>query len=276
MKMDATVVGKALDLTYGKAVEGVPGVPGMESAEGLAKDYLNDEGSLEDRVNALIRYQVLKASTSGFVTGLGGILTLPVAIPANLASVMYLQLQMVAAIAHMGGYDVKSDRVRSVCYACLCGNAATDVLKGAGITIGRKLTERAIKQMSYEVIKKINQVVGFRMITKFGQTGAINLGKGIPLVGGIIGGTFDGTTTYAIGRVARGIFVTGDDAGEERAEGADDVVDLSGKVFDEEKPDGDGGWHALFRGEDEDKTPTKADERSRWARWKPPGRHRGR
>lgn len=50
MKLDSTVVGKALDLAYGKAVEGVPGVPGMESAEGLAKDYLNDGGSLEDRV----------------------------------------------------------------------------------------------------------------------------------------------------------------------------------------------------------------------------------
>jgi len=265
VKLDSTVVGKALDLAYGKAVEGVPGVPGMESAEGLAQDYLNDGGSLENRVNALIRYQVVKASTSGFVTGLGGILTLPIAIPANLASIMYLQLQMVAAIAHMGGHDVRSDRVRSVCYACLCGNAATDVLKGAGITIGRKLTEQAIKQLSYDVILKINQRVGFRLLTKFGQTGAINLGKGIPLVGGIIGGTFDGTTTYAIGRVARGIFVAGDEVGEERAKEADAVVDLSGEAFDEEKRDG--GWDAFFGGEDEDETPTKTEERGWWSRW---------
>lgn len=177
MKLDATIVGKALDLAYDKAVDGVPGVPGMESAEGLAKDYLNDPGSLEDAVNALIRYQVVKATTSGFVTGLGGLLTLPVAIPANLASIMYLQLQMVAAIARMGGHDVRSDRVRAVCYACLCGNAATDILKGAGITIGKKLTEQAIKQLSFDVILKINRAVGFRLFTKFGQTGVINLGK---------------------------------------------------------------------------------------------------
>ena len=188
MKLDATIVGKALDLAYDKAVDGVPGVPGMESAEGLAKDYLNDPGSLEDAVNALIRYQVVKATASGFVTGLGGLLTLPVAIPANLASIMYLQLQMVAAIARMGGHDVRSDRVRAVCYACLCGNAATDILKGAGITVGKKLTEQAIKQLSFDVILKINRAVGFRLFTKFGQTGVINLGKAIPLVGGVIGG----------------------------------------------------------------------------------------
>ncbi len=215
MKLDATTIGKALDLAYDKAVDGVPGVPGLGSAEGLAKDYLNDPGSLEDKVNILIRYQVLKATTSGFVTGLGGVLTLPVAIPANLASVMYLQLQTVAAIACMGGYDVRNDRVKTICYACLCGNGATDILKGAGITIGKKLTERAIERLSFEVIKKINQKVGFRLITKFGQTGAVNLGKVVPVVGGVIGGTFDGSTTYAIGRVAKSVFVTGDRASQD-------------------------------------------------------------
>lgn len=240
MKLDATIVGKALDLAYDKAVDGVPGVPGMESAEGLAKDYLNDSRSLEDQVNTLIRYQVLKATTSGFVTGLGGVLTLPVAIPANLASIMYLQLQMVAAIACIGGHDVRSDRVKTICYACLCGNGATDILKGAGITIGKKLTERAIKGLSFEVIKKINQKVGFRLITKFGQTGAINLGKAVPLVGGVVGGTFDGSTTYAIGRVARSVFITGgeesnaqqhEEVKEDIFEGLSDV--LLGKVGEE-------------------------------------------
>jgi hypothetical protein len=68
VKLDATVVGKVLDLAYDRAVDGVPSVPGLESAEGLAQDYLNDPMPLEDQVDALIRYQVLKASTSGFVT----------------------------------------------------------------------------------------------------------------------------------------------------------------------------------------------------------------
>ncbi len=127
--------------------------------------------------------------------------------------------QMVAAIASMGGHDVRNDRVRAVCYASLCGNAGVEILKGAGLTIGKKLTEQAIKQLSFEAIKKINQAVGFRMVTKFGQTGAINLGKAVHLVGGVIGGAFDGTTTYAIGRVAKNMFVTGGEAsGEEQPE----------------------------------------------------------
>ncbi len=235
MKLDATTMGKALDLAYDKAVDGVPGIPGLESAEGLARDYLNDPGSLEDKVNTLIRYQVLKATTSGFVTGLGGILTLPVAIPANLVSIMYLQLQMVAAIAHMGGHDVRNDRVKTVCYTCLCGNGATDILKGAGITVGKKLTERAIKGLSFEVINKINQKVGFRLLTKFGQTGVINLGKAVPVVGGVIGGTLDGSTTYAIGRVAKSVFVTGDKVSDDEqvheTRETDIFEDLSDSAF---------------------------------------------
>lgn len=207
MQLDSTTFTKALDVAYDKAVDGISGVPGLEAAEDLAKDYLNDDGSLEDQIDTLIRYQVLKASTSGFVTGMGGVLTLPVTIPANLVSVMYIQLQTVAAIAYMGGHDLHSDKVKTVCYTCLCGNAATDVLKGAGITVGKKLTEKAIQQLSFEVIKKINQAVGFRLLTKFGQTGVVNLGKGIPLVGGVVGGAFDGTTTYGIGRIAKTIFI---------------------------------------------------------------------
>ncbi len=219
MQLDSTTITKALDVAYDKAVEGIPGVPGVEAAEDLAKDYLNDEGSLSDQVDTLIRYQVVKASASGFLTGLGGLLTLPITLPTNLISVMYIQLQTVAAIAHMGGYDVRSDKVKTVCYACLCGNAATDVLKGAGITVGRKLTEKAIQRLSFEVIKKVNAGVGLRLVTKFGQTGVINLGKGIPLVGGVVGGAFDGTTTYGIGSVAKNIFVGTDETPQEEGAG---------------------------------------------------------
>lgn len=226
MPLDSTTLMKALDLTYDKVVDGMPGVPGMQSVEELAEDYLNDYGPFEDKVDALIQYQVLKATTSGFVTGLGGLLTLPVAIPTNLISVMYLQLQMVAAIAHMGGYNAHNDRVKTVCYTCLCGESGINVLKGAGITVGKKLTERAIRSLSIQTIKKINQTVGFRLITKFGQTGVLNLGKAVPIVGGVIGGAFDGTTTYTIGKVAKSVFITGVEASRDAPERDEEEFDI--------------------------------------------------
>ena len=126
---------------------------------------------------------------------------------ANLASVMYVQIRMIAAIAHMGGHDLKNDKVKSLVYACLAGNTAKDILKDIGIVVGTKLTTQAIKSISGKTIVAINQKIGFRLLTKFGEKGAINLGKAIPLVGGIIGGTVDSVTTNTIGNIARDTFI---------------------------------------------------------------------
>lgn len=89
------------------------------------------------------------------MTSLGGFITLPVALPANVASVIYMQMQMIAAIARMGGYDLHDDRVKTLVIACLCGNEVKEILKQAGIQIGKKLTERAVQKISSALIVRI-------------------------------------------------------------------------------------------------------------------------
>jgi uncharacterized protein (DUF697 family) len=195
---------RVLDWTYDRAVNGVPG---LASAESLAEEYLRHGGTLHDQVSRLIRWQNTKAAASGFLYGLGGVLTLPVTIPANITSVMYMQVRMIAAIAHMGGHDLRDDRVRTLVYACLCGNAAKDVVKELGIKIGTRLTEQAIRNISKETIIRVNQAVGFRLLTRFGQTGAINLGKAVPVVGGLISASFDTASTHLVGTIARRTFI---------------------------------------------------------------------
>ncbi|AYO04187.1 EcsC family protein [Vibrio parahaemolyticus] len=195
---------QALDWAYDKAINGVAG---LDSAQELALSYIKESSDPISQANSLIRWQNTKAGTSGFLTGLGGLITMPVTLPANITSVMYVQIRMIAAIAHMGGHDLKDDRVKAMVYACLTGNAAKDILKDIGIVVGRKLTENAIKSISGKTITKINQAVGFRLLTKFGEKGAINLGKAIPLVGGIVGATFDSVTTNTIGNMARDTFI---------------------------------------------------------------------
>jgi uncharacterized protein (DUF697 family) len=198
--LTAGKVQKVLDWAYDKAVNGVTG---LDSAQDIAESYIKKGGNQVDCVNALIRWQNTKAGSSGFVTGLGGAITLPVAIPANITSVMYIQIRMIAVIAHIGGYDLKDDNVRAFVYLCLCGNAAKDILKEAGIKIGMQLT----RSVSGEVIKTINRAVGFRLLTKFGQKGSINLVKLVPLAGGIVGGTLDSISTNIIGNIARQTFI---------------------------------------------------------------------
>lgn len=203
--MDEKTIVKALDSIYSNVIDGLPGA---ETAEELAKEYLREPGTLSEKADSLIRWQIAKCSTSGFLTGLGGFITLSVAIPANLASVIYVQLRMIAAIAYMGGYNPRDDKVKTLAYVCLCGNQASEIIKESlAIPLAKVMATAAIKQIPTQVLKNINQRVGMRLVTKFGEKGLINLGKAIPLLGGIIGGGIDGVTTNTIGETAKKCFL---------------------------------------------------------------------
>lgn len=194
---------QALDWAYEKSINGVAG---LDSADELARSYMQSGDNKYEQANSLIRWQNAKSATSGFITGLGGIITLPVAIPANIASVLYVQVRMIAAIAHIGGYDIRDDRVKSLVYACLVANSAKDLAKDVGIAVGNKVAVNAIKSISSKTLQEINKKVGFKLFTKFGEKGIVNLGKVVPLLGGLIGGSVDLYTTNAIGNVARDTF----------------------------------------------------------------------
>lgn len=194
---------EVLDWSYDKAINGLPG---METVDELANKYLTKYNSVDEAIDKFIKFQQAKCATSGFLTGLGGILTLPVAIPANITSVIYVQVRMIATIAKMRGYDLKDDQVKTLVYVSLTGQAAIDILKQAGIKIGTKMSTVLIKRMPIEIIKQINKRVGFRLVTKFGEKGVINLGKVVPIVGGVIGGTVDVVGTNTIGKTAKKIF----------------------------------------------------------------------
>lgn len=200
-----SLVMQALDWAYEKATSDIPG---LDSAQELAASYLKEEGSLREQIDSLIRWQNAKSATSGFITNLGGLITLPVAIPANFVSVIYIQVRMIAAIAKMCGYDLKDDRVRTLVYVSLCGSAVKDLFKDIGVQFGTKLTAEMIKKyVSAEVLKAINKAVGFKLLTKAGEKGTINLTKTVPLVGGVIAGALDGFTTNVVGNTARDIFL---------------------------------------------------------------------
>ncbi len=202
--INKSMLTSALNFTYDKAVNGLPG---CDTAEQMASNYMRPDLSVRQEANRLIRWQNTKAGTSGFVNGLGGIILMPATIPANITSVMYVQVRMIAAIAIMGGYNIHDDRVKTLVYACLCGNAAKDILKDASIKFGTKLTQQAIRNISTQALANINKAIGFRLLTKFGEKGVINLGKAVPLVGGLVGASFDLATTNKVGNIARDTFL---------------------------------------------------------------------
>ena len=232
-ELDEKKILNVLDALYDKALNGIPKI--SESVDEIVDDYMSKYDTKEQAVKHLIRYQIAKCGTSGFITGLGGLITLPVAVPANVGSVLYVQLRMVAAIAKIGGYDIRSDQVQTLAYACLTGSAMADILKGAGIKFGEKFAEAAIKKIPGAVLVKINQKVGFRFLTKFGEKGVVNLVKAVPVAGGVVGGTIDVGATKIIGSNAYRLFIKGQmpDKSEEIEIDDADVIEVEAEVKEE-------------------------------------------
>lgn len=186
------IIAKTLDWAYSKAVSGFTGV---DSAYDLGNSYLAQQGSLEAQVDSLIKWQVAKAATSGFVTGLGGVIIMPLTVPANIASVIYVQIRMIAAIAYMGGHDIREDRVKSLIYICMVGNGAKELLKDMSVKAGQRLAV------------KIAEKVSTNIASKTGEKSVTSLGKAVPVLGGIVGGSYDAITTRVVGKVAKKIFI---------------------------------------------------------------------
>jgi hypothetical protein len=202
--MDNPSESAALRIVNWLTDKAIAGVPPLSSAENLAQEYLIDASfpGHEERIDSLINWETTKNFTTGFITGLGGILTLPIAVPAALAASWVVQARM----SRIAGYDLNSDRVRTFVVACLVGDAMKDVVKNVGIKAGTGLTKSLLNKVPGKVLIEINKKVGFRLITKAGEKGAINLMKGVPIVGGVVGGIFDATACRIVGRNAKRLF----------------------------------------------------------------------
>ena len=208
MKMSEAEESKALQVANWLTEKAVGGVGPLSSAEELALEYLNDSSyeSNDKRVDSLIKWETSKNFSTGFITGLGGFATLPVTIPASLGASWILQARMAAAIARIYGHDLSEDRVKTLILCVIIGQDIKEVCKQAGIKIGTKLTYVAIRKLPVEALKRINKAVGFRLLTKTGEKGIINLYKLVPVVGGVVGGTFDAVTCRITAKAAREAF----------------------------------------------------------------------
>lgn len=193
-----------LDACYTKVLEGIPN---MKDCNYMASEYLQKYTTPEKAAHEFAKWQIAKCSTSGFLTSLGGLVTLPIAVPTNLVTVWYVQLRMIATIAIMGGYNPEDDEVQTLAYLCLTGSSITKICREAGVQFANKFTMSMIKKIPGEILKKINQRVAFRFITKAGTTGIINLTKLVPIAGGVVGGAVDFIGTKTIAQKSTNVFI---------------------------------------------------------------------
>ena len=172
---------------------GLEGRGPLRSAREVAEDALAKTGDREQAIARLARATTLTGGIGGFVTGLGGFVTMPVSLPVNVAEFYLQAVRMVGAVATLRGYDIDEPRVRTAVLLTLVGSDSDEVLKKAGMaTAGSRLTSYALKGLPPAALMVVNKAVGFRLMRGVSEKLLARLGRGIPVAGGLVGGGIDG------------------------------------------------------------------------------------
>lgn len=182
---------------------GIDGVGFMTGASQIADEHRRSCADAEQAIDRLIASHARIVAASGFATGLGGFVTLPITVPTDLAVLYAYSARCAAGVAHLRGYDVHTDEVRSMVLLSLLGSAGAAVLSEMGVQIAQKSAMAALKKLPGRVLIEINKKVGFRLLTKFGEKGVVNLVKFVPLAGAPVGAAINVTTMRSVGSYAK-------------------------------------------------------------------------
>jgi len=187
--------------TFDRAVDGVGPLPGAAaSADRLLQAH---GGDVDRAIRALVDSHVRLAGLQGFVTNLGGLITMAVAVPANISGVALLQCHLVAGIAHLRGYDLEDGRVRNAVLACVLGKDAVKSLVKRKSLPSRPMAIATAPHDDATLDQRIAKAVAAELIARAaGKRTIAMIARRTPLIGGGVGAVSDGYATYEIGRYA--------------------------------------------------------------------------
>lgn len=187
---------------------GIDGRGPFASASRLADKALEaHNGNIDKAISSVVAKHVRGGAAGGFITSLGGFVTMPVAIPANVFEFYVQATRMVGAIAHLRGYDVARDEIRTAVLLTLVGNDATEALRESGVPVGAlgggAVTSLLVGRLPKSALMVINKAVGFRVLRSVGEKTLARFGRLVPVAGGVLGGALDGWLMRRIAKSAR-------------------------------------------------------------------------
>lgn len=187
------------------AIDGSQAFPG---AKATAARSLQSKGDREQAIEALSRHHVSMASMQGFLTSVGGLLTLPVGLPANIAGLAVLSVRMIACIAHLRGYDVDDRRVRAALTLAMLGDDEVRRLVADGKLPTSPLAIATAPMFDPSLEQRISERVMAALAGRLGGKHlAVVVVRRIPLVGGGVGAAVDGWLTFGLAGYAKREFV---------------------------------------------------------------------
>lgn len=189
---------RALEL----AISGVgPFPPAAQAAE---KQLEEQKGNVDKGVREVIENHVMYASGSGFLTNIGGLVTAMAMAPANVSGLALVQSRMVAGIAHLRGYDLDDPRVHNAILVTMLGQERVEAQVKKGRIPAPPMAIATAPMYDASLDDLVAQELASDMMSRVvGKRLAATVGRRIPLVGGAVGASADGMSTWKVGRYAR-------------------------------------------------------------------------
>lgn len=184
-----------------RAIRGVGRLEGAAAA--AEKELAEHGGDVDAAIRDLIESHVRYAGAQGFLTNLGGLVTMTVTVPANIAGLALIQSRMVAAIVHLRGYDLEDRRTRNAILAALMGEERIHSMIAKKRLPGTPMAIATAPVYDAHLDTLVSGEVASELMTQVaGKKLAMGVARRVPVVGGVIGMGVDGYHTWRIGRYA--------------------------------------------------------------------------
>lgn len=180
----------------------IRGVGPLDAAAVAADKHLDEQqGDVDAAIKQVIESHVRLAGAQGFATNIGGLVTMAVTVPANVAGLALIQCRMVAGIVHLRAYDLDDPRVRNAILACLMGEEKLLALIRQEKLPGTPMALATAPVHDPHLNGIVANEVAAELFTKVaGKRIATTVGRRVPVVGGLVGAGTDGYATWQVGR----------------------------------------------------------------------------
>jgi hypothetical protein len=184
-----------------RAIRGVGPLP--PAAAAADKQLREQHGNVERAIHEVIENHVRMAGAQGFLTNIGGLVTATVTIPANITGLALLQCRMIAGIAHLRGHDLEDPRVRNAILVTLLGEDTVESLVKKKQIPASPMALATSPATDEQTDRLVSGVVASDLVAKVvGKRLATQVGRRLPVVGGLVGLGADGYATWKVGRYA--------------------------------------------------------------------------
>jgi hypothetical protein len=215
---DRGTLAKLTDKLLKVGLYGYPDIMFSGSRE-LAQDYkqnpLDPEERLSlDKIDSMITTETFKSGGVGVLTGILGVIALPIGLPSALMGSWILQTRLSGAIATGAGHNIDDPMTQTKVLLSLISNSTSTLEKiqtqsSADREILSKFNrEFGMVRIPLAMVGQVQRMVVAEVAKHATRRGATTVaGRAIPVVGGVVGGVIDASSIQKVGDNAKHIFI---------------------------------------------------------------------